>query len=185
MENTIPSPEHKKPSLQAVIGAMIFIVLVVIWFVVSQEYTLQTGQEVYLETMPIDPRDPLRWDYVVLRYEIERDEKITDLITTRNLQEGDDIYISLGQSTQWPAYVTSVSATPPTSWIFIAGKIGSWNSIDLWIWKYFVPEWTGREIEKVRSDMEILAVIDKYGIAKIKNLYYKWEEINPDTFVAP
>jgi len=32
--------------------------------------------------------------------------------------------------------------------------------------------------------MKVLTVIDKYGTAKIKNLYYEDKIINPDTFIA-
>jgi len=32
--------------------------------------------------------------------------------------------------------------------------------------------------------MQVLTVIDKYGTAKIKELYYDWEKIDPDTFKA-
>jgi hypothetical protein len=32
--------------------------------------------------------------------------------------------------------------------------------------------------------MQVLIALDKYGTAKIKNLHYKGEKINPDTFIA-
>jgi len=53
--------EDKKPPLKALFAIIWIIVIFVVWFVAIEEYTLQTGQEVYLETMPVDPRDPLRW----------------------------------------------------------------------------------------------------------------------------
>lgn len=134
--------------------------------------------------MPVDPRDPLRWDYVVLRYKIEREETVTNYITNNNLQEWDDIYISINLDSMWFATSSSVSRQQPSHWLFIKWKVSAWRSIDLWIWKYFVPEWTGKEIEKVRSDMQVLIALDKYGTAKIKNLHYKGEKINPDTFIA-
>lgn len=177
--------ENKKPPLKWLVGAIAFIIIFVLWFIVIEEYTLQTGQEVYLETIPVDPRDPLRGDYVILRYAIERDEQVTNFISQRNLQQWDTLYISLVLDTTSIGSVSSVSTNQPSSWLFITWKVWSWNSLDLWIWKYFVPEWTGREIEKVRSDMQVLTLIDTYGTAKIKSLYYKGIEINPDTFVAP
>ena len=175
--------KDKKPPLKGLIAVISIVVIAVVWFAGIQEYTIQTGEEVYLETMPVDPRDPLRWDFVVLRYAIERDEKVQDFINSNTMATiGRTIYITLKKEDN-TGVVDSVSFAKPTSWLFIKWKIEKW-SIDLWIWKYFVPEGTGREIEKVRNDMKILAVIDKYGTAKIKNLHYRWEEINPDTFKA-
>ena len=177
--------ENKKPPLKWLLTAITIIVVFVLWFIWLQEYTLQTGQEVYLETMPVDPRDPLRGDFVVLRYEIERDEKLKAFIGSNTMAMiGKTIYIKLQQKNNL-VVVESVSFTKPKSWLFIRWKIWKWNSVDLWIWKYFVPEWTGREIEKVRSDMKVLAVIANYWTAKIKSLYSEDKEINPDTFVAP
>jgi len=176
--------EDKKPSLKALLWVIGIIVVFVVWFVVVQEYTLQTWEEVYLETMPVDPRDPLRWDFVVLRYEIERDEKIQSFINSNTIaMVGKTIFIALKKENDI-VVVDSVSLNKPKSWLFIRWKIGEWSWVDLWIWKYFVPEGTGKEIEKVRNDMQVLAVIDTYGTAKIKALYYEWNEINPDTFIA-
>ena len=176
--------EDKKPPLKALLAVIWILVVFVVWFVAIEEYTLQTGEEVYLETMPVDPRDPLRWDYVILRYEIERNEKIDEIVRINNLQQWDTIYMSLEQDDAWVWIISSVSISEPNLWLFIRWKIDKWNSIDLWIWKYFVPEGTGKEIEKVRNNMQVFTVIDKYGTAKIKGLYYDWEKIDPDTFKA-
>ena len=39
-------------------------------FIFSKQMTLLTGKEVLLKTVPVDPRDLFRGDYVVLRYDI-------------------------------------------------------------------------------------------------------------------
>lgn len=176
--------ENRKPPLKALLAVISIIGIAVVWFAGIQEYTLQTGVDVYLETVPVDPRDPLRWDYVVLRYAIERDDKVLDFISKNSFtQIGDTVYIGIKTENEM-TMVDSVSRGKPKNWLFIRWKIDTWGWVDLWIWKYFVPEGTGREIERVRSDMQVLAVVDKYGTAKIKDLYYQWEKINPDTFTA-
>ncbi len=177
--------ENKQPSFRAVLIVIAFLCIFMIGFIVSQEYTIRTGQEVYLDTAPVDPRDPLRWDYVILRYDIERDSSIEEIIRKNDLKNGDTIYLILNLDDAWVGNVASVSMQPPSTWLFIKWEVGNWNSIDLWIWKYFVPEWTWRQIERVRGDMQVLTAIDKYGIAKIKDLYYRWEKVDPDTFVVP
>lgn len=180
---------QKKPPLKALIITIIWIIAffgVVIWI---QEYTLYTGEEIYLETAPVDPRDLLRWDYVTLRYAFENDEIVENYILQNNIQDGDELYISFIKDTNKLWTVSWVWETKPDSWIFIKVKMQeqSWwrESLETWIWKYFVPQWTGREIERIRWDMTVLVKVDTYGTAKIVDIYYQWEKINPKTFRAP
>lgn len=39
-------------------------------FIFSKQIILKTGKTILLETLPVDPRDLLRGDYVVLSYKI-------------------------------------------------------------------------------------------------------------------
>lgn len=183
MENTT------KPPLKALLITIAWIIAffsVIIWI---QEYTLYTGEEIYLETAPVDPRDLLRWDYVTLRYAFENDEKVENYIIQNNLKNGDILYISFIKDTDNNWTVSEVSETKPNSGIFIKTKVSQqswWRSwIETGIGKYFVPEGTGRQIEQIRWDMSVLAKIDTYGTAKIIDLFYQWEKINPKTFKAP
>jgi len=183
MENTA------KPPLKALIITIIWIIAF-FWIVIAiQEYTLYTGEEIYLETAPVDPRDLLRWDYVTLRYAFESDERVENYITQNNLQDGDIIYISFVKDNDAIWSVSGVSETKPNSGIFIKTKLRQqswWRwGLETGIGKYFVPQWTGRQIERVRWDMSVLVKIDKYGTAKIIDLYYKWKKVVPKTFVAP
>ncbi|OIO30741.1 hypothetical protein AUJ77_01795 [Candidatus Nomurabacteria bacterium CG1_02_43_90] len=54
------------------IGIGIFWIVILGAFIGFKEFTLRTGQEVLLKTLPVDPRDFFRGDYVVLRYDISR-----------------------------------------------------------------------------------------------------------------
>lgn len=55
--------------LIVVVAMQVLILLSVIAF---KQYTVWTGETVLLKTAPIDPRDPLRGDYVTVLYEISR-----------------------------------------------------------------------------------------------------------------
>ncbi len=183
MENTT------KPPLKALLLTIAWIIAF-FWIVIAiQEYTLMSWEEIFLETAPVDPRDLLRWDYVTLRYAFESDEKIENYITQNNLQDWNTIYISFIKDTDNNGIVSQVSETKPDSGIFIKVKVQQqswWRwGLETGIGKYFVPQWTGRQIERIRWDMSVLAKIDKYGTAKIVDIYYQWEKINPKTFVAP
>jgi len=179
----------QKPPLKALIITIIWIVAFFGVVIAVQEYTLYTGEEIYLETAPVDPRDLLRWDYVTLRYAFESEDIVQNYITHNNLQDGTTLYVSFIKDSDEIWSVSGVSKTIPDSGLFMQVQVQkqSWwrGSLQTGIGKYFVPEGTGRQIERVRSDMTALAKIDQYGTAKIVDLYYQWEKINPKTFRAP
>jgi uncharacterized membrane-anchored protein len=82
--------------------------------------------------------------------------------------------------------IESISETKPDDWIYILLEVwkSTWWSInyETWIWKYFVPEWTGRTIERVRSDLVVHTKVDKLWNAKIVDIYYMWKKVDPKTF---
>ena len=43
----------------------LFWLVLILGFVAYKEMTLQTGEEVVLKTVPVDPRDLFRGDYVI------------------------------------------------------------------------------------------------------------------------
>ncbi|NDK10222.1 GDYXXLXY domain-containing protein [Candidatus Gracilibacteria bacterium] len=183
MENTT------KPTLKALIVTIVGIIAFLGIIIGVQEYTLYSGEEIFLETAPVDPRDLLRGDYVTLRYTFENDAQVENYIIQNNVQDGTVLYISFLKDIENKGTVSGVSEIKPNSGIFIQTKVQEqswWSSgIETGIGKYFVPQGTGREIESIRGDMTVLAKIDKYGTAKIVDIYYQGEIINPKTFKAP
>lgn len=178
---------QSKPNFKAFLLILWAIVVCFLGYIFVNEYTLQTGEEVFLETRPVDPRDLLRGDYVILSYTIETDEKVDAFLSKNLLEKWDTFYITLSQDQENLGKVESVSLDQPsTGNLFIKAQIGTtpwWSqNISFGIGKYFVPEWTGRNIEQVRWDMKVLVRIDKYGVAKIVELYYQGEKIDPKTF---
>lgn len=173
----------KKPNFSVLLWIIGIIIACLGIFIFINEYTLQTWEEVFLETRPVDPRDILRWDFVILSYQLEEEEKMKTFLQQNTFTQWDTFYVILDKNTEWGVKIQSISQTKPTdSEIFIRAKIGTRWDIDFGIGKYFVPEGTGRNIERVRGDMEVLVRIDKYGTAKIVDLYYQWEKIVPKDF---
>lgn len=169
----------------------IFLWALLLFFTVliaSQEYTLYVGEELYLESAPVDPRDLLRWDYVILRYKFESDPILIDYINTQNIPEGSNLYIIFEKNDERLWSVSYISQSPVKDEIFLKIQTGTtvwWRrNIETNIGKYFVPEWTGREIEKIRWDMNVKIKLDSYWSAQIVDLYYEWEKIDPKTFIA-
>lgn len=67
--------------------------LVVLALVVREERLLRTGTEVILEVLPVDPRDPLRGDFVIMSYDAQDLRAVPGDFTS----VGDDVYVVLQQ----------------------------------------------------------------------------------------
>jgi len=134
------------------------------------EANLAFGKSVVLQTVPVDPRDIFRGDYVVLGYEISTLSNIPGLQTVK---EGDKAYVRLEQRGDvWEA--TGVWNSYREEWdVFISGKVTNVRdnriTMEYGIEAYFVPEGKGREIERA-EDIKVRVSVDRSGIAIIKNL---------------
>ncbi len=142
-----------------------------IWFVViasmvaKNEYTLRYGKEVYLKTVPVDPRDLMRGDYVVLNYEIAQ------LRSKARYMPNKPLYLVLDVNDDNVASLRYISITKPAeNRFFITGKIkpNRPNIIEFGIESYFVPEGEGKKLEEELTDGTLIKVaIDGNGVAKV------------------
>lgn len=152
-----------------VLGIIIFWTIIFAIFVLSNVFPLLTGREVLLKTVPIDPRDLLRGDYVVLSYEISMPQSLK----TDNLESDSTIYVVLKVDDNNIATVDYVSKEMPHNEFFIKGKVrNKWRArVEYGIESYFVKEGTGRKIEReLVKGAFAKVIIDKNGKAKIKGL---------------
>lgn len=155
-----------------IVATVVFQLVVLGWMVVMNAHTLLTGDTIVLRVEPLDPRDPLRGDYVILRYSFSnlwpegsgyRDDS----------DVGKDIYISLqpeGDGKHWTGAFASWER--PTSGRFIRGRTkNSWNH-EFGIESYFVQEGQGKEYEEARNKRQLSAEIalTKEGAATLKRL---------------
>jgi uncharacterized membrane-anchored protein len=108
--------------------------LVIGGFFAQRLFTLSTGAQVVLRTVPIDPRDLIRGEYVALRYEISTINQY--MAYDQSFKVGDPIYVTLEKNSyddMWHA--ASVSKTAPTDYsIAIKGKVTSIPSADNDVW---------------------------------------------------
>ena len=174
MQNT-----EKKPSLKLFWWLIIWLIVFFLWFVLINEYTIQSWEDLYLEILPVDPRDPLRWDYVILRYAFENNENIKEF--SKNLEENKNFYISFKKDIKWIGSIDKINEKKPKNGIFL--KIKNWNfGIKTWISKYFVKEWTWRKIENLRrrnnnSNIIVHLKVDNNWKAQIIDLSYDWKNV--------
>ncbi len=138
-------------------GGIVLIVALIVGLALMQERIVREGTAVVLETRPVDPRDLFRGEYVILRYEIERDPRVIEF--ARNMSEGDRIHLRLREGSDGVARVVEVRAARPPydqSETWITGEVGRFGEVRFpSIEQYYVPEGTGRAIEELRDELHV------------------------------
>jgi len=148
---------------------------------------LREGTEVTLQTRPVDPRDFLRGDYVVLNYEITN-LPAGALKDTPSKGRGTPVFVKLVRKPDGVYAADSVHAAPAPvadGEILIRGRVvggagcGSDRRrfcdtlhINYGIERYFVPQDEGKEIERSRNQgqVSVVAAVTPAGRAAIKRL---------------
>ena len=154
------------------------VALQIVWMVgtaISKELNLRGGTTALLETQPVDPRDLLRGDYVILNYKI-------GTIPTFWVQSGPNTYKS------GPVYVVlekrgkfheAVSASltpiePRPGQIVVRGTLdtdnrwGNGARVNYGIERYYVPEGTGNPFGKLTVECVVNA--ERHDL-QIKQVY--------------
>lgn len=155
--------------------------LVLAYMIWDRASLLANGREVVLEVIPVDPRSLFRGDYVILAYQLSRVELPPG---TKPPKRGDDYYVvvekapeqaaagqtSPNQNPNWQ--VVASSTTPPQDvkpdQVVIKGRVEYTSTpaekpqtvdVRYGIESFFVPEGTGRELEKMVGDRKLSAII--------------------------
>ncbi|MCO6390700.1 hypothetical protein GTW25_06620 [Aliihoeflea aestuarii] len=159
------------------------------WMVAGRAALLRDGTDVTLAVEPIDPRDLLRGDYVVLSYPISQ---LRGDLAPRGASGGDTIYVRVGpgeNGTFQP--VAARLGSPPEAAlgdgeIDIRGTVrrsefGSVHS-NFGIERFYVPEGAGRGIEEdMRQDrFEVVLAVGKDGSAQIRSLLHEGRPVYSD-----
>lgn len=135
------------------------------WMIVGRAAVLRDGREVLLKVEPVDPRDLLRGDYVILNYEISRIPLtiISDIGEVGDrLDTAGKITVRIGRDDDgyWrarSAWLGNPPAGPAgTGEIEIAGQIPPLNlayigedvRVTYGIERFYLPEGEGRAIER-------------------------------------
>jgi uncharacterized membrane-anchored protein len=131
---------------------------------------------VLLETRPVDPRDLLRGDYVILNYEIS-DIELTKFAPPLSSAppEGTPVFVALEKRGEFHRVASaSLNAiTPAPNQVVIRGHVGSrWGRpggvrVEYGLERYYVPEGTGNP----RGKLTVRAAVSKTGESLIKEVY--------------
>lgn len=120
------------------------------------ETILARGETVYLELLPLDPRSLLQGDYVQLRYTVS--EPYGTEWKENQPEESGKVSVVLAKSPSGAhlfkqLYDDSYSLQPGE--VVLNGKWRDWHSIEYGIEHFFVPEGTGREVERTAKFAEV------------------------------
>ncbi len=130
----------------------------------DREYTLRTGTDVVLTTVPVDPRSLLQGDFAILGYEISR------IPSTTNLRVGETVYVILREAEEaWEALHYELRKPSDGDEVFIKGVVDRPGNLDFGIGTFFIPEGTGHLIER-SQDVKVVVSVDGRGKAVIKDV---------------
>ena len=155
--------------------------------IVDRVQILRDGAEVTLQTRPVDPRDFLRGDYVVLGYDITQ-LPAGSLQNQPSSERHPLVYVKLAPNRDGVYEALSVHASPvelASPEVLIRGRLTYGATCgpkrDLFCEKltvsynlesYFVPEGEGRKLEDLRNQrkLAVVAAVLPSGRAAIKRL---------------
>lgn len=147
---------------------------------------LRSSQEVTLEVLPVDPRDLLRGDYVVLGYEISGlPAALFEGQGTADPTER-TVYVRLRPGEDGTAEAIAARFGAPPSGEAQAGEVdirgqtyvapdehGSFVPVDYGIERFYLPEGEGRPIEDAIGErpFRMKVAVSEDGAAQIKAFY--------------
>jgi uncharacterized membrane-anchored protein len=175
-------------------GAAVLIQIVLLAaMVIDRAQILRNGVEVTLQTRPVDPRDFLRGDYVVLGYDIS-------VVSAGPLKDqpsagwAEVVYVKLAPNRDGIHEAVSVHNEPvpvASPEALIRGRVVSGENcgqnrtacvklgLRYNLEKYFVPEGEGRKLEDLRNQrkLTVVAAVLPSGRAAIKRLLVDGEPV--------
>ncbi|WP_199086091.1 GDYXXLXY domain-containing protein [Bosea sp. ASV33] len=181
----------KVPLVWRALATALLLMLVLLALVEQRARILRGGTEIRLKTVPIDPRDLFRGDYVILAYPISTVE--TDAAGKTDFERGERVYVTLGRDEQGFAKAMGVTRDWPKvgdGVVVIAGRVTSTSTcatnadgafdcsgrrnrlrVAYGLESYFVPQGEGRAIEMTdKARIEVVAAVSSSGEAAIKRL---------------
>lgn len=166
------------------LGAFVLQAALLAWIIADRALLLAGGEEVRLAVVPIDPRDLLRGDYVVLSYEISRLNE-AELDGDAGFEPGSTIYVRVEtEGAEWRA-VAIYNQMPAEGFALrgtversvaaggeCAGNDCGVLTVEYGLERFFVPEGAGRELERLRNDqrMSVDIAVASDGRSALKRL---------------
>lgn len=184
--------ETRKPNtmryLAIALGLVVLQTAVLGWMIESRAGILRSGDEILLKTAPVDPRDLLRGDYVILAYDVstipvalitgDRPAEAGWQVMQVRLKPGADGFWTVAEASFGALPQEAGSVVLETQRFYYYGGADLASSpdaslrVDYGIERFYVPEGEGREIETGRNAGEVTVVVrvGRAGRGQIREL---------------
>jgi len=166
--------------------------LAIIFIIIIFKFSIFTGgTEVMLRIQPVDPRDPLRGDYVTFSYDISTVSSYQFKYSP--ISNGDKVYVPLTKRGNYWVVSGNIQKVKPTQGVFLKGVIkrggdavlpqgpfgiNRGDDIVTIIYgteEYFIPEGTGRFERFLGNNNFAKVAIDDNGNAVLKQIFVDGE----------
>jgi uncharacterized membrane-anchored protein len=144
---------------QLLVGAVALQLLILLGMIAWQAMPIWTGETLLLRVQPIDPRDLMRGDYVILSYEMSSLPIDGDEVSRSEWADDRVVFVTLEpeiDGVHWRGVKASLNR--PTSGRYIQGKTLRGRLV-FGIESYFLQEGTGKEYEKAIQKKQVSARI--------------------------
>jgi uncharacterized membrane-anchored protein len=174
------------PPIAAAIVAIAFQTVVIGYMVQGRASILRSGTDIWLETAPVDPRDLLRGDYVILSYPVSTISKamVTGEIPKESGRQRMSVRLKPGVDGFWTVAEASFGDLPSREgmvvmrtlpfhyYVAVDGGMPELLFVTYGIERYYVPEGEGRVLEDARNDgaLEVEARVSADGTPQIVRL---------------
>ncbi|TBL81565.1 GDYXXLXY domain-containing protein [Paenibacillus thalictri] len=134
------------------------------------------GQEIRLKTEPIDPRDAMYGDYVILNYEISRLKMPLWKEGTAKPEDGQTVYVVVKPEGDIYEPVAVYGSKPAVSadQVALKGRVDYSGydqfSVKYGLERYYVPEGTGGELEKKAGNTVVRVKVASWGQSRISEI---------------
>ena len=155
---------------------LLFHILFFAGFTLQEEWLRRDAHTIYLETIPVDPRDLWSGQYMTLRYQIENDpllknpsEKMGILLTpTKEIQTSAGLRSVYTLADVRPAKDVSEGTAGNSVWVI--GDVGN-GSIHLGINRFYFNEKRVEEMGELRPDEFLVEIsVSAKGVMRVKDL---------------
>ena len=181
------------PPIVAAIVAAALQTAVIGYMVESRASILRNGTEIKLKTLPVDPRDLLRGDYVILSYPVSTIPAsiVAGEVPKVNGRERLMVRLKPGADGLWTATEASFGALPaqegsvllrtlPFDYYSVTdGVLPETLFVSYGLERYYVPEGEGKVLEEARNqeELEVEARVSADGTPQIARLILRGEPI--------
>ena len=120
-----------------ILFAILFQIISVASIAFTKESILLTGEQITLQTAPIDPRDIFRGDYVKLKFNLSSIpfHQLEKEIKKHGLKKGQKVYLSIAVDQYGLAQAEKLFLNPPDKEVYLTGYVTSH-----WPYKNYEPD---------------------------------------------